>query len=216
MTDTAEPADSPINVPLATTGNCWQLREIVYAHYTYDDKKPEGQRVSAKTRSRVVRGMDIERFVEHRLSLPDSLPEGDMRPWPEGDPEEDRPLNNYVSEPCWVVIELDRNVPWYFEPNQPGITTQFAYKDDNSDLMHVTPDGLRAGCLGPDDIDCRLIYFVVQRRTETMQHQKFLCHVIHKDKRLDDPDQIDPDIPNDGGRFPNKDWPPVEEAGADV
>ncbi|WP_396594126.1 nucleotide synthetase [Brevundimonas sp. R86498] len=202
MTDAEELEQEDTDLPLPErTGQGFQPEEIVYALYRYDSTKPEGRRVSAARRGFVVEDTDIASFVDARVArLP--LPEHvhTRRPHPR-DPKPDRPLNIYVGRPCWVVIQLDSDVEWYFAPKQPGITTRADYGDANCDLEHVMPNGDRAGPLGPTTIGCRLIYFRVQRRGDR-QHQRFRCHIALESKRLIDPDAVDPDIPNDGGRFP--------------
>lgn len=203
MTDTATEG-FPIGggVELPSTQENWRLGEIVYTQYTYDEMMPPGHRVIAKIRSYAVPETDIAGFVQARLQRLPLPGTGKVRRWPRQDPRLDRSVNIYVGEPCWVVIELDPDVDWRFAPNQPGITTKRDHGDNNCDLMHVMDHATRPGSLGPNDTDCRLLYFVVQRRPSSHDHQSFLCNVVHGKKRLEDPDQIDPDIPNDGGRFP--------------
>lgn len=202
MTDRDTQAFPIGGVPLPTSPENWQLEEIVYTKYTYDELMPPGHRVIAKIRSYAVPETNIEQFVKARLRG-DALPaRGRVRPWPRKDPQDDRPTNIYIGRECWVVIELDRNVDWHFEPGQPGITTLRDHGNNNCDLMHVMDQMTRRDRLGPHDTDCRLIYFVVQRRPSDHDHQRFICNIIHGNKRLDDPDTVDPDIPNDGGRFP--------------
>lgn len=203
MTGTTGIEEHPIGgVPLPSTSGIWKLGEVVYTQYTYDEMMPPGHRVIAKIRSYAVPESDIAAFVDARLRRLPLTDTGKVRQWPGEDPVLDRSINIYVGGPCWVVIELDPNIDWHFEPNQPGITTKHDHGDNNCDLMHVMDHATRAGSLGPDDRDCRLIYFVVNKRPTRHDHQRFLCNVIHTNKRLEDPDQIDPDIPNDGGRFP--------------
>jgi hypothetical protein len=177
--------------------------EIVYARYTYKRTRPKGRRASATKRSYVVRPPDIAAFVAARIDGLDLPPHIQTRHPAPGDRIEDQWYHIYVGRPCWVVIELDPNVNWQFEPGQPGITIERGHEDDNCDLEHVMSDGTLAGPVAPATGVCRLIYFRVQRRDD-VQHQHFHCNIIHGRKRLDDPDQIDPDIPNDGGRFPRK------------
>lgn len=199
MTDTTRTEE--VNIPLPVRAGS-PLNEIVYTQYSYDDTKPKGQKVIITTRSFVVRDTPVDRFVQSRLNSLPMPAHVQTRVWNPEDPIEDRPINIYVGNLCWVVIELDRKIDWHFEPNKPGITTKSDYSDDNCDLVHVMQNGAMAGASGPSDDTCRLIYFVVQRRLIKMEHQGFRCHIIHGKTRLDDPDQVDPDIPNDGGRFP--------------
>lgn len=203
MTDrgTEEVPIGGVPLPNSSQGT-WQLGEVVYTQYTYDELMPPGHRVIAKIRSYAVPETNVEEFARARL-LGEPLPKiGKVRPWQRKDPKDDRRTNIYVSEPCWVMIELDRNVDWHFEPGQPGITTKRDHGTNNCDLMHVMEHVTRPDRLEPQDTDCRLIYFVVQRRPSDHDHQRFICNIIHGRKRLDDPDSVDPDIPNDGGRFP--------------
>ena len=210
MKDATGTSQATVGVPLPNrNGQGLAPEEIVYALYTYDEGQPAGRRVSALKRSYVVRSTDVEAFVQSRIDgegLPAHVQT--RRPAP-GDRKPDRPLNIYVGRPCWVVIELDREINWQFEPGQPGITTASSQNDDNCDLMHVMSDGASAGPVAPSAGVCRLIYFRVQKR-KAIEHQGFHCHIVHGRARLDDPDAFDPDIPNDGGRFP---FPMVEDPG---
>jgi hypothetical protein len=192
-------------VPLPDTGEHWKLSEVVYTQYGYDERLPEGHRVFAKIRSYAVRESDIERFVEARRRREPIPGGGSVREWGRASRQKDRPLNIHIRKPCWVVIELDPNIDWQFEPDQPAVTTKIPYGDDNCDLVHVMTDGTRVHSRAPAEGKCRLIYFVVKSRPRDWHHQGFLCHVIRAGKRREDP--IDPDIPNDGGRFPRKKRP---------
>lgn len=204
MTDKG-PEEFELGVPLPSTQQQWPLGEIVYTQYSYDELLPEGHRVFAKIRSYAMPERDIARFVEARR-LGEPLPGGGkVRKWRRTSRQEDRPLNVYIGKPCWVVIELDPDIDWQFEPGQPGVTTKIPYGDDNCDLVHVMSDGTRVDSRAPAEGQCRLLYFVVQSRPRDWHHQGFLCHVIRGGKRREDP--IDPDIPNDGGRFPRKKRP---------
>jgi len=201
MTDRTEPEKARRGVPLPDTGGQGeQPREIVYARYKYDPGRPTGRRVFGAKLSYVVRDTDVAAFVKSRL---------DGRPLPRHvqtrqphahDTERERQVNIYVGKPCWVVIELE-GAGWHFEAGRPGITVETGHRENNCDLEHVMPDGTLAGPAGPDGPGCRLIYFRVQERDD-YERQKFYLHIIRGDKRLDDPDQVDPDIPNDGGKFP--------------
>lgn len=200
------PEEFEAGVPLPDTGEHWQLGEVVYTQYSYDERLPDGHRVFAKIRSYAVRTTDIEGFVEacrKRERLPAG---GKVHKWRRTSQKSDRPLNIYVHKQCWVVIELDPDIDWQFEPNQRGVTTKVAQGQDNCDLMHVMSDGTVVPSVAPADGVCRLVYFVVQGRPKDWDYQGFLCHVARGGKRGED--TIDPDIPNDGGRFPGKDWPP--------
>lgn len=177
--------------------------EIVYTHYTYKRTNPKGRRASATKRSYVVRPPAIAAFVDARIKGRD-LPLHIQTRHPDPDDRiKDQWYHIYVGQPCWVVIELDREIDWQFAPGQPGITVEPGHNDDNCDLEHVMSDGTLAGPVAPATGVCRLIYFRVQRRDD-IQHQQFHCNILHGRKRQDGPDMIDPDIPNDGGRFPKK------------
>lgn len=205
MTDRTETAEHTVGVPLPNTmGQGEAPREIVYARYNYKKTNPARRRVVVDKRSYVVpltANETIETFLQARVDhLP--LPQhGRTRQRRSGDPKPDRPVNIYVGDPCWVVIELNHKVDWRFEPGQPGVTVEDGHGDDNCDLGHVMADGTLAGPVAPASGVCQLVYFRVQRRDE-IEHQRLYCHIVHENKRLEDPDQVDPDIPNDGGRFP--------------
>lgn len=200
-----EAEDFNPGVPLPDTQQPWALGEVVYTQYSYDELLPEGHRVFAKVRGYAIRETDIARFVEaRRLGAP--LPDGgEVRRWRRPSRQDDRPLNIHIRKQCWVVIELDPGVDWQFEPGQPGVTTRIAYDDDNCDLVHVMTDGTQVRTRAPAEGECRLVYFVANSRRRDWHHQGFLCHVIRGGKRRED--AIDPDIPNDGGRFPRKKRP---------
>lgn len=185
------PKDMPSN---------WSAREIVYARYTIDLTRPEGDRVVAQPCSYVVRDVSIEDFIKSRLKrhpLPERAATYEQAA---NDPEPKRPINIFVSEPCWVVIELDDLWDWCFKPNGPGLTTKVDHKSKNGALNHVLAGGATVGPNGPSTKDCRLVYFGVACRLD-LEHQRFLCHVDTSRLGLRD-DPIEPDIPNDGGRFP--------------
>ncbi|HYD26327.1 nucleotide synthetase [Brevundimonas sp.] len=198
-----EPEAFPIGgVPLPSTQQQWNLGEVVYTQYGYDETLPEGHRVFVKIRSYALPETDIGRFVDERIARAPLTDKGKLRRWTRKHQKDDRDSNIYVGQPCWVVIELDPDVDWQFAPDEPGITTKADYKQDNCDLVHVTTTGTRAESRAPANGTCKLIYFVVQSRPNDMDHQGFICNVIYGGKRRDD--MIDPDIPNDGGRFPRK------------
>ncbi|MDI6623085.1 MAG: hypothetical protein QME55_00005 [Brevundimonas sp.] len=203
MTRTTKADGHSIGVPLPDLhGDGEKPREIVYARYTYDGSKSEGERVIVTTRGHVPWTRNIARFVQDRIDRKGLFIPRRMRLHNRSkDPKPDRRLNVYVGDPCWVVIELDHNIPWHFESGQPGITVEPGHDDDNCDLVHVMPDGTHVRRAAPAQGTCRLLFFRVQRRCG-YEHQRLYCHIIHRNKRLEDPDQVDPDIPNDGGKFP--------------
>lgn len=173
--------------------------EIVYTRYTIDRTKPEGEQVVPELGSQVVRGMTIEEFIDWRVHgrLP---PADDVYHQASDDSAEARPINIYVSDQCWVVIELDDKEKWQFRPGAPGITTRDDHKDDNWGLMHLMPLGKFADGEGSTGDGCRLIWFGVNARCKN-EHQRFICNVDRLPAGLRD-DPIEPDIPNDGGKFP--------------
>jgi hypothetical protein len=199
MTDTNELDGSRAGVPLPDVGGQGeQPEEIIYARYTYDGRRPTGRRVRGEKLSYVVQSTDIADFVRSRvdsLGLPNHVQT--RQPHAQDDARE-REINIYVGKPCWVVIELEGDLQ--FAPGGPGITVEPGHGDDNCDLVHVPPNGppSEPGLAGTG---CRLLYFRVQRRGR-YQRQKFHLHLVRGNKRLDDPEQVDPDIPNDGGKFP--------------
>jgi hypothetical protein len=114
----------------------------------------------------------------------------------------DRPIDIYVRGPCYVVIELDPKLQWQFQPGKPAITAWVNNLDDNGDLHHVmSANGEILDGEGPDGDGCRIAYFGVNRRCR-FEHQKFVCNVESGPPGFREPVTVDPDIPNDGGKFP--------------
>ncbi|MBF0664869.1 MAG: hypothetical protein IR159_04895 [Brevundimonas sp.] len=180
----------------------WKAAEIIYTFYTYDPADPQGT-VHGAPRSLQLRRTDVEAFVRERLKSPDVPHQGYIR---HRDPEDhwpvpDRPIDIYVGRPCYVVIELDRKLPWQFRPGHPAITSWDDNFDDNGALHHLMPDGRIVGGEGPPGEGCRIAWFGVNRRCH-FEHQKFVCHIVPAGVELRDPVSVDPDIPNDGGKFP--------------
>lgn len=198
MTDMTELRGVRAGVPLPNIGNEGrQPEEIIYARYTYVANRPAGRRIRGERLSYVVRGVDVMGFVKGRLEgrLP---PHVQTRQPPATATARQREINVYVGKPCWVVIELHEGAKMHFAPGQPGITVEDGHGDDNCNLTHIAPDGTPTDLAGPD---CRMLFFRVQRR-EDYERQKFHLHIVRDGRHLDDPDQVDPDIPNDGGKFP--------------
>jgi hypothetical protein len=198
MTEAMEPDASPGDVklpPMMRLG--WRPREIIYTRY---ELGPDGKPRSAPG-SYVVEQTDIENFVRGRLAEAGLPPHVRTRQWNSACPRKHRDINIYVGTPCWVVIELDAAENWQFEPHSPGITAKKEYRTDNGGLKHVMPDGTIANHLGPSGDGCKIIYFGVNAR-QPAEPQEFRCHVVRGAGITQDPDWIDPDIPNDGGRFP--------------
>lgn len=197
------PKDRPVN---------FTPSEIVYTRYTYNRTRPEGERVVPNPGSHVMHGADIDAFIAARVKGRPLPPADAVYRQAGDDPAQERPINIFVSEQCWLVIELDPWETWQFTPGAPGITTPTDHKDDNWGLMHVMSDGTIADGKGPTGDGCRLIYFGVNAR-RTNEHQRFICNIDLSGVGLTDL-LVDPDIPNDGGRFPFPldDDPSLEDA----
>lgn len=110
------------------------------------------------------------------------------------------PVDIYIGVPSYIVIELDESTGWQFMKNHPGITMQADHRHDNFNLGHVMPSGPDAGPNGPTGDGCRILYFSANQRPKFV-HQQFHCH-IDFGALIADPESVDPDIPNDGGKFP--------------
>lgn len=110
------------------------------------------------------------------------------------------PVDIYLGVPSYVVIELEKSTGWQFIKGRPGITPQADHGPHNGGLRHVMPTGPEAGASGPTGDGCRILYFSATQRGRFV-HQQFHCH-IDFGNFVTDPDPIDPDIPNDGGKFP--------------
>lgn len=201
MTDTeVDIGDFPLP---ATMRAGWKPEEIVYARYTFDPVDPKGTLKGDPT-GYVICGMDVETFVRARLAggpLPNSA-----ITLPQTPPTDTtvRAIDIYIRKPCHVVIELDPKLDWQFKIGQPGLTAEDDNHDDNGDVRHVMSDGRILKSAGPDSDGCRIIYFGVNRRC-TSEHQKFFCHIDFGSRFALLPDPfplVDPDIPNDGGKFP--------------
>lgn len=182
----------------------WEAGEIVHTLYSFDRADPKGT-LKGSAASYVTDPIDIESFVRDRLRGAQLPPPYMQRSRDAADrhPVPTRPIDIYVGRACYVVIELDAGLPWHFKINEPGVTTVDDHFDDNGALRHVMPDGRILDHKGPDGAGCRLIYFAVNRRCR-FEHQQFLCHIDFGPLLVDDPDPpaVDPDVPNDGGKFP--------------
>lgn len=203
MTDDPTPRPAPgggFFLPQAMRAG-WKPFEIVYARYTRDPGDPKAE-VIALPGSYVICRTDIEAFVRGRLKnepLPGYIC---RRRRDKKDPctTPARSIDIYVGCASYVVIELDAALPWQFRKGHPGITTEIDQGESNGRLFHVMPDGRVLDEAGPDGDGCRVIYFEMNER-DPYEHQKFICH-IDFGKSLSDPIMVDPDIPNDGGKFP--------------
>jgi len=195
-------AGFPLGAPSADPP---QRYEIVYTRYTYN----EDDGLRGDPRSYVICRTDIENFVKERAKG-DPLPpwkhirdRGAKDPWP--DPV--RPIDIYLGCPCYVVIELDRSLDWQFAKGAPGIVHKTRTGTIDTDLHHVLADGTIVGPKGPQVDDCRILFFTVETRAP-FEHVGFLCNIDFRtmfegqSEDLFDPDQVDPDIPNNGGKFP--------------
>lgn len=111
------------------------------------------------------------------------------------------PVDIYIGVPSYIVIELDKTTGWQFKKNQPGITMQADHSGDNFNLHHVmSKESEDADGDGPTGDGCRILYFSANPRGQFV-HQQFHCH-IDFGAAVTDPVPVDPDIPNDGGKFP--------------
>lgn len=179
----------------------WSSDEIVYTLYTFNPATPGGKHVWPKISSHVFTRIDIETFISDRLAgrpLPTPTMIREHNPADTGSKKD---INIYVGLPCYVVVELEGGRQWQFTAHRPAITAHADYQDDNGALEHVMPNGDLAGPTGPSGDDCRLAYFGVNARCR-YEHQSFTLHLDFGRSGRRDPDQIDPDIPNDGGKFP--------------
>lgn len=195
-------AEEPAYIfPLPADMDDWTPYEIVYVRYTYDENDPS--KVYADPGSYVVCQTDPEAFAlarlrgeplpEHRCTRRRHKKDPSTRP--------PKPYDIYVGCGCYVVIELDPARKWQFKKGRPAITTLLPYGNANGELHHLMPDGT-APTAGPDNDGCRIAWFGVKFREE-YQHQQFRCHIDFSKLGLtQDPPQVDPDVPNDGGRFP--------------
>jgi hypothetical protein len=189
--------------PLAPSmPGAWKPLEIVYTRYTLTDE--DG--VRGDPRSYVICRTDIEAFVKER-SAGVALP-----PWtlirerglqdPHSDPS--RPIDIYLGCPCYVVIELDPNLPWHFKKGMPGIEKKISGGPLDGDLKHVLRDGRIVGANGPTEDGCRILFFSVEQRGP-FEHAGFICNIDFDLMALRGPEPepfVDPDIPNNGGKFP--------------
>lgn len=183
----------------------WEPFEIIYTRYTRDPANPD--RVIAAPGSYVVcpgphPEARLREFLKERLEdAPLPGPVCTRKKHCE-DPRKDKPLpiDIYVGLPSYIVIELDQSTGWTFKKNHPGITAAADYGPTNGALRHVRRNAPDDGPEGPTGGDCRIIYFRATRPVR-FQHQQFHCH-IDFNGLVTDPETIDPDIPNDGGKFP--------------
>lgn len=179
----------------------WIPDEIVYTLYTYPPGKPGGRNVRPKVSSYVFSYTDIKSFIADRVAGRPLPAHTMVREHNDADPGPRKDINIYVGRPCYVVVELEGHRQWQFTVGRPAITAHADYQDDNGALEHVMPNGDLAGPSGPTGDGCRLAHFGVNARCRH-EHQSFTIHLDFGTAGLREPDQIDPDIPNDGGKFP--------------
>lgn len=194
MTTTPSNVEFPISAtPLADD---WAPYEIVYTRYT----RNKAGDIVTHPGSYVVCKKTIEQFIKELLNGEQMAPACYTRKRHADDKEPGTPQDIYVGCASYVVIELDPRLDWHFENGRPGVTTKEDYGTSNRDLRHVMANGTVLGSDGPEGNDCRIVYFAVTER-DKVQRQHFHLHVV-SEKQHKDPVQIDPDIPNDGGKFP--------------
>lgn len=194
-TENAGQTDPEFHLPSDPPG--WTAFEIIYTFYTRDS----AGNVISKPGSYVVCRKTIAEFIKDVCAGGPLPPSCYVRHKHKQDPAIERPIDIYVGCKSYVVIELDRGLDWRFKKGRPGVTTKEDYGDDNWGLRHVMPDGAEYGNEGPKADDCRIVYFAMNERRKEYERQHFRLHVV-SGKGREDPVQIDPDIPNDGGKFP--------------
>ncbi|WP_332658742.1 nucleotide synthetase [Brevundimonas sp.] len=189
----------------------WKAIEIIYTRYTRDPADPT-KVISSPGSYVVCPGNEpqagLRKFLNSRLNDEKLPPPVCTRKKHCKDPLKTKPLpvDIYVGVPSYIVIELDKDTGWTFRKNHPGITAAANYGNANGALRHVRRNVPDDGPNGPTSDDCRIIYFSATQREE-FEHQKFHCH-INFGSLAADPVAIDPDIPNDGGKFPIHDASP--------
>lgn len=204
--NSSEPLRPGVGAPLAPTMAAgWEAIEIIYARYTRDPTDPK--RVICDPGSYVVcpganPTAGLRAFLKSRLNDAPLPPPVCTRKKHCKDPRKDKPkaIDIYVGVPSYVVIELDKSTGWTFVKNRPGITAAADYGQANGALRHVRRNAPDDGPDGPTGDDCRIIYFSATQRKE-FEHQQFHCHIDFRGF-VADPETVDPDIPNDGGKFP--------------
>lgn len=197
---TSGAASREVPLPTAMRGG-WIPYEIVYTLYTYPPGNPGGQNVRPKVSSHVFSHADIRSFIGDRIAGRPLPAPAMVREHNDEDNGPRKDINIYVGRPCYVVVELEGQRQWQFTDGRPAITAHADYQDDNGALEHVMPNGDLTGPSGPRGDGCKLAYFGVNARCR-FEHQSFTIHLDFGTSGLREPDQIDPDIPNDGGKFP--------------
>lgn len=183
----------------------WEAIEIIYTRYAPDPADPA--KVISSPGSYVVcpngepkaglRAFLDSRLNDEELPFPVCIRKKHCKDPLETEPS---PIDIYVGVASYVVIELDKETGWTFRKNHPGITAAANYGNTNGALRHVRRNAPDDGPGGPTGDDCRILYFSATQREE-FEHQKFHCHIDFGNSAAD-PVPVDPDIPNDGGKFP--------------
>jgi hypothetical protein len=115
-----------------------------------------------------------------------------------------------ITEPTWLLIELDPSINWRYSTAHPAATTKEAVPaGSNADLRHVFHAGgeLRA-TREPTEHDCRFIFFRVCKREENEKQGFNLAvelyqQVANGQYLYEIPIIIDPDVPEIGSeKFP--------------
>lgn len=208
--DDQTPPAVGVHLPLVMEES-WKAIEIIYTRYTRDPADPA--KVISSPGSYVVcpKGdpeTALRDFLDSRLNDEPLPPPICTRKKHCKDPLKTKPLpiDIYLGVPSYVVIELDKATGWTFRKNHPGITAAGNYGTANGALRHVRRNAPHDGPNGPISDDCRILYFSATQREE-FEHQQFHCH-IDFGAFVADPVAVDPDIPNDGGKFPLADASP--------
>lgn len=197
MTDPTPATGYELDPPLPDP---WERKEIIYTRYTVNED--EGLR--GDPRSYVIEGTDIDAFVKARAGnepLPTWTHILEKNP---KDPTTVRPIDIYVRRPCYVVIELDRNLSWQFAERKPGIVQKSNAGSMDNDLHHVLSDGQIVGPDKPGKAGCRILFFSVRTRGggRDFEYVGFVCNIENYPKMPFEDPLVDPDIPNNGGKFP--------------
>ncbi|WP_334165079.1 nucleotide synthetase [Phenylobacterium sp.] len=181
----------------------WTPKYILYSQYTF---LAEGGELRFQSTTWAVKQTNVHRFI-HDLATSGPSMLGDPLVYRPGV----TPLDVFVEDPCWMVIELDKAKDWQFRVGGPALTAKQDYGDDNWGLKHVPPE-VKLNELGelellsdhgPGIDECRIAFFGVVRRG-AYEHQQFNVHIQLGQggyaRRLEI--MIDPDFPDIGGGFP--------------
>ena len=116
------------------------------------------------------------------------------------------PLDINISDNCWIIFELDRNINWQFSRDSPHcLTTKLNKYSNYFNLRHVTKENIFNGGTPPGE-NCNFIYFAVGKKDSEFKNfnDAFNLHVEFLQKRYDGTPQrlkllIDPEVRNPGG-----------------